>query len=195
MDLTISIRDSRIATSLYSKPLNLYLYLPPQSSHPPGVLSGLISGMIFRIYTLCSDPTDVKARLQDFWNRLLARGYTADNITTLFSKGIDNSRNYIDPNIPAATKEHIPNLFLHLRYHPQDPAPPALQKAWRDTMALPPHSPPLAAIPVRSQDTSGHVPFGIDRLIVSYHRPPNLGNMLSYRKLSNDTGPPVSSFR
>ena len=34
MDLTITIHDSRITTSLYSKPLNLYLYLPPQSSHP-----------------------------------------------------------------------------------------------------------------------------------------------------------------
>jgi hypothetical protein len=29
MDLTITIRDSRIATSLYSKPLNLYLHFPP----------------------------------------------------------------------------------------------------------------------------------------------------------------------
>ena len=195
MDLTISIHDSRIVTSLYSKLLNLYLYLPPQSSHPPGVLNGLISGMIFRIYTLCSDPTDVRARLQDLWNRLLARGYTADKITTPFSKGIDNARNYIDPATPAISTKHVPNLFFHLRYHPQDPSPQVLQKAWRDTMALPPHSRPLETIPVYSRDTGEDVPFGIDRLIVSYHRPPNLGNMLSYRKLSNDTGPPVSSFR
>jgi hypothetical protein len=195
MDLTITIHDSKIATSLYSKPLNLYLYLPPQSSHPPGVLSGLISGMIFRIYTLCSDLTDVRVRLQDFWNRLLARGYTAITITTLFSKGIDNARRYIDPAIPATMTEHVPNLFLHLRYHPQDPAPEVLQRAWKDTMALPHNSCSLATIPVRSQDTTGTVPFGIDRLIISYHRPPNLGNMLSYRKLATTTGPPVSSFR
>ena len=195
MDLTITIQDSRITTSLYSKPLNLYLYLPPQSSHPPGVLSGLISGMIFRIYTLCSDPTDVKAHLQDFWNRLLARGYTAVTISTLFSKGIDNARNYVNPATPAASTELVPNLFFHLRYHPQDPSPQLLQKAWKDTMALPDTSQPLATLPVRSRDTNRLVPFGIDRLIISYHRPPNLGNMLSYRKLANTTGPPVSSFR
>ena len=195
MDLTITIHDSQIATSLYSKPLNLYLYLPPQSSHPPGVLSGLISGMIFRIYTLCSDPIDVRVRLQDFWNRLLARGYTAEKITTLFSKGIDNARNYIDPTAATTMTEYVPNLFLHLRYHPQDPSPQVLQQAWRDTMALPHNSPPLATIPVRSRETNDNVPFGIDRLIISYHRPPNLGNMLSYRKLDNTSGPPVSSFR
>jgi hypothetical protein len=195
MDLTITIHDSRISTSLYSKPLNLYLYLPPQSSHPPGVLSGLISGMIFRIYTLCSDPIDVRVRLQDFWNRLLARGYTAVNITTLFSKGIDNARNYIDPTIPATVNEHIPNLFLHLRYHPQDPSPQVLQQAWKDTMALPHNSRALATIPVRSRDSGKNEPFGIDRLIISYHRPSNLGNLLSYRKLAATTGPPVSSFR
>jgi hypothetical protein len=195
MDLTITIHDSRIATSLYSKPLNLYLYLPPQSSHPPGVLSGLISGMIFRIYTLCSDPNDVRARLQDFWNRLLARGYTAVNITTLFSKGIDNARNFIDPTTTAIAKEYVPNLFLHLRYHPQDPAPEVLQRAWKDTMALPRNSQSLATLPVCSRDTGKNVPFGIDRLIISYHRPSNLGNLLSYRKLATTTGPPVSSFR
>jgi hypothetical protein len=195
MDLTITIHDSKITTSLYSKPLNLYLYLPPQSSHPPGVLSGLISGMIFRIYTLCSDPNDVRVRLQDFWNRLLARGYTADKITTLFSNGIDNARNYIDPTVPATTDDYVPNLFLHLRYHPQDPSPQVLQQAWKDTMALPLNSPPLAKLPVRSRETNDLVPFGIDRLIISYHRPPNLGNMLSYRKLDNTSGPPVSSFR
>ena len=195
MDLTITIHDSKIATSLYSKPLNLYLYLPPQSSHPPGVLSGLISGMIFRIYTLCSDPNDVRIRLQDFWNRLLARGYTAVNITTLFSKGIDNARKFVDPTTPALVTEHVPNLFLHLCYHPQDPAPQVLQQAWKDTMALPHNSQSLATLPVRSRDTGKNVPFGIDRLIISYHRPSNLGNLLSYRKLATTTGPPVSSFR
>ena len=85
--------------------------------------------MIFWIYTLCSDPADVQVRLQDFWNRLLARGYTAITIKTLFLKGIDNAQKYIDPAIPATSTEHVPNLFLHLRYHPQDPSPQVLQQA------------------------------------------------------------------
>eukprot|EP00956_Cyclotella_meneghiniana_P038079 scaffold148520_cov43-Cyclotella_meneghiniana.AAC.2 len=48
MDLTISIDNgrSRIITPLYEKDLNLYLYIPPFSSHPCGVFTGTISGQI-----------------------------------------------------------------------------------------------------------------------------------------------------
>jgi hypothetical protein len=31
--------------SLFSKELNLYLYLPPHSAHPPGVLKGMVYGV------------------------------------------------------------------------------------------------------------------------------------------------------
>ena len=35
MDLTISIHKGKITTSLFEKPLNLQLYIPPHSAHPP----------------------------------------------------------------------------------------------------------------------------------------------------------------
>ena len=35
MDLTISITNGNISTSLFEKPLNLHLYIPPHSAHPP----------------------------------------------------------------------------------------------------------------------------------------------------------------
>ena len=38
MDLTISITNGNISTSLFEKPLNLHLYIPPHSAHPPGLL-------------------------------------------------------------------------------------------------------------------------------------------------------------
>ena len=52
MDMTISIHEGRIVTSLYEKAMNLYLYIPPHSAHPPGVLTGLVSGNILRIHSL-----------------------------------------------------------------------------------------------------------------------------------------------
>jgi len=34
----------------------------------------------------------------------------------------------------------------------------------------------------------------IDQLIIVYHRAPNLGNLLTYRKIEKRTGSKVSSF-
>jgi hypothetical protein len=86
MDLTLSIRIDRIYTTLFEKALNLYLYIPPHSAHPPGILSGLILGMIFRIYNLCTDPADAHLRVKTFYNHVLARGYKPTAICPLFQK-------------------------------------------------------------------------------------------------------------
>ena len=42
MDLTISIKNGQISTSLFEKPLNLHLYIPPHSAHPPRLLPGIV---------------------------------------------------------------------------------------------------------------------------------------------------------
>jgi hypothetical protein len=195
LDLTLTIRDNRITTSLYSKPLNLYLYIPPQSAHPPGVLNGLISGIIYRIYTLCSDPLDIRHRLQDFWNRLLARGYDLAKIRLPFEKGIANAKAFLNTTAALPAVDPPTPLFFHLQYHPQDAPSSVIQQAWKDLVALPRYSQPLASLPVRSREERGKTyPFKSDRLIVCYSRPPNLGNLLSYRKITSNSGPPVSSY-
>ena len=58
LDLTISISDNPIITKIYEKPLNLYLYLPPHSTHPRGLVHGMILGGIGRIYWLASEHSD-----------------------------------------------------------------------------------------------------------------------------------------
>ena len=47
LDLSISINANRhIETRTYQKAMNLYLYLPPQSAHPPSVIRGMSCGLI-----------------------------------------------------------------------------------------------------------------------------------------------------
>ena len=63
-DMTISIREDRIVTSLYDKLMNLYLYIPPQSAHPLEVLTGFVSGNILLIHSLCSDKEEINRRMK-----------------------------------------------------------------------------------------------------------------------------------
>ena len=55
MDLMIAIKNGAISTSLFEKPLNLHLYIPPHSAHPPGLLPGNVHSTLFQSFTLCWD--------------------------------------------------------------------------------------------------------------------------------------------
>ena len=58
MDLTISIINGQISTSLFENPLNMHLYIPLHSAHPPRLLPGIVHSTLFRIFTLSSDHND-----------------------------------------------------------------------------------------------------------------------------------------
>ena len=78
MDVKTSIHEDRIVTSLYEKLMNLYLYILPHSAHPPGVFTGLVSGNILHVHSLCSDEDDINRRKKVFYARLLVCGYQRD---------------------------------------------------------------------------------------------------------------------
>ena len=198
LDLTISIgEDNQIHTTLYEKELNLHLYLPPHSAHPPGVLNGLIHGNIHRIYKLCSDHTDRIGRTHEMYHHLLARGHKPSSLLPTFKLAIRKAlahASVTNTTIPATQQLVIepaqPNLvFFHLRYHPDGPKSSAIQQAWRETV-----SHPLSKTPLESLQNHASWPFGPNRLVVAYSRPLNIGNLLSSRKVP-DTGPSVSSFK
>jgi hypothetical protein len=79
LDITITIQPDRcISTKLYEKALNLYLYIPPHSAHPPGVIQALylaiyigyttyvqkirISNLLCKTSTLDCAPMDTSVR-------------------------------------------------------------------------------------------------------------------------------------
>lgn len=191
MDLTISVKACRIQTTLYEKPSNLHLYIPPHSCHPPGLLPGVVHGMVFRIHTLCTDPDDQRAKTSRFFLQLQRRGYQPSILRPLFLQAVKRAKAYDGPSNDNGKRTKLrSSIFFHLRYHPHNPPSSEIQKIWRTRISEPPNSMPLANV----RNYAG-TRIGIDRMIVAYNRPPNLGNILSYRVLKDNTGPPVSSFR
>jgi len=49
LNLTLTITNGIVESTLFKKALNLHLYLPPRSAHPPGVLKGLIARSLLQI--------------------------------------------------------------------------------------------------------------------------------------------------
>ena len=195
MDLTITIEGKKIVTNLYEKPLALHLYIPPHSCHPPRCHESLVTGMILRIYRLCSRQRDVTSWLVKFYKSLLARGYKNDATLPLLERGIKNATKFMaatdeQRRRQKASREGASNrVFLHLKYHPCDPPSPILQELWRRCVLHPPGKPHLTCL----QNQFGER-ITTSRLIVAYGRHRNIGNLLSYRNISKRPGPKVSSY-
>ena len=193
LDMTISINtDNKITTSLYEKKLNLYLYIPPHSAQPPGVLQGMVFGQIFRISSLCSNEKDKKKHINNFFNRLIYRGYKRDQLLPIFSKAIThykyNSVTSTPKAPPYSDDPSIPwrQMYLHVQYHPQNTPSHLYQQVWREVFGR-----PHTGLPLTSLRNNSGIRINIDRMIVPHSRPPNLGNKLSYKKLDAHIGPTV----
>ena len=192
MDLTILIKNGKIQTTLYEKSSCLHLYIPPHSCHPHGLLPGVVHGQINRIMTLCTDPADQKQKTVCFFRHLQRRGFQPRLLHPLFQRALHRANNRPEnpTDKPAQLRKKMrKSILFHMRYHPSNPPSREIQKLWSQHVDRPPYCRPLAEI----KNSQGHK-INIDRLIVAYNRPLNLGNLLSYRKLYSDIGPPASSF-
>ena len=121
LDLTLTIEGSRIVSRTYQKNLNLYLYLPPASAHPPGVLKGLIFGLIRRYHAQNTHREDYHRMVRLLYHRLLERGWNSLQISPII-QGICRtlSRQPHTPDPPPARESEGKQLFIHLTYHPND---------------------------------------------------------------------------
>lgn len=193
MDLTITMVDGHLETTLFEKAMNLYLYLPPHSSHPNGVFTGLIFGQVLRIRRLCTHKRDATKKIRQFFQRLLARGHTQEALGPIFDKAEANASAYMqltddekDKLRTQKASDAHNQLFLHLQYHPFDPQSRDIQRIWREQILEPEGETPLPDM----ENLSGEK-VGINKLVVAYSRPPNLGNRFSVRDI-NGRGKSVS---
>ncbi len=161
LDVQLLITPTGIKSTLYKKPMTLYLYLPPLSAHAPDVLRGLIIGMTKRIYALTTELSDQEQALRRLLLQLRNRSYDPFILRPLFqlaiSKAHSNQATTTDSN-----NEKV-RCFLHLIYHPKDPPSQSIQKIFRKTLLKPlgePSLPDLRSLKGNRLETN--------RMIVAY---------------------------
>ena len=95
--------------------MNLYLYIPPVSAHPPSCFKGLIAGELRR-YFIQNNKEGFEAMLTKFIGRLLDRGHSLENILPLLLQAATN----LDNHTPwIREKECKSTLFIHWPFHPK----------------------------------------------------------------------------
>jgi hypothetical protein len=187
LDLTIAIKpNGTIGTKLFEKKLNLYLYIPPHSAHPPGVTRGLIFGMITRIFRLTTDYADQRSAVTDLFRRLQARGHQATDILPMFLAALSTASK---PPTLTTGRPDAPPLFFHLKYNPYDVSSKVIQAIFRKFLLHPKNEPLLSDL-----RNPYNAFFKSERLIIAYSRPSNLRNLLFPRKLKEAADHQVSTF-
>ena len=130
----------------------------------------------------------------------MARGYLADKILPIFDKYLTK---YMlqqqapapcnTPNTPPAPDDEPPQnpVFFNLTYHPLDPPSAVIQILFEKHVMKSTSQNPYDG-PLDKMKNGKGIESGINRLIVAYHMPPNLGNRLAPRKFDNRSGLSVS---
>jgi len=162
LDLHFELKGSIIHTSTFQKELNLYLYIPPRSAHPPSCLKGLISGEMRR-YWLQNNTKNFESMLEKFIIRLTNRGHLLQNLLPIFQHA---ARHLGNVTLQKQQQKISDTLFIHQRYHPKGLKRKDIRDVYDETLK----------------------PFlDFDNMTVAISRPRNLGEVLTKTPLEKPT--------
>lgn len=140
LDLTISIhpRTRQFIFKTYQKEMNLYLYIPPTSAHPAGVLRSLIFGRLRAYWNQNSYRADFIKMTILLAQRLMARGYSKAKILPTFFEAIhfleNCNNNNAEANQPTAEEVKQKQIFFHLPFHPRGVQRTTIRGIFQETL-------------------------------------------------------------
>ena len=115
-----------IIFSTFQKPMNLYLYLPPHSAHPPGITRSHLYSLLRKYWIQNTLKRDFTSIIKSLFQWLLTRGHHPQCLCKLFinaahtldSKPIHSpsSQQIYHGNTPPTS--HPNTIFLKWQYHP-----------------------------------------------------------------------------
>ena len=184
LDLTLSIdNDGLVTTKTFQKDMNLFLYIPPNSAHPPGMIKSLIYGLL-RTYKLQNTyHKDFLKYSSLLYHRLIARGHNQTNLNEHFRDAAiklstqSSSPTTTPPYIiqhPCHKKRKLTtnnddNIFFHIPYHPRDISRQQFHSIYNSTL----HNTSPTTCNIRTYHN-----MNIKKLTIAYSRGPNLFDIL-----------------
>lgn len=118
LDLVVFWDEKTYLTRTYQKDLNLYLYVPKRSAHPPGIIKSIVYGRVLKFAKQNSRQQDFLYFCQRLLHQLQARGYDGRTLLPLFKTAMDMTRGLISRSEPVPFKNQ---LFLKLPFDPNGP--------------------------------------------------------------------------
>ena len=119
LDLSLELKNNKIITRTHQKALNLYLYIPRNSSHPPHSLLGLITGLLKKYYLQNTYLHDFYELTNRLLRRLFVRGYPIHILEPIFQQVLSNTASLRTPSLGR-------KFFLKLPYDPNGPTPSSI---------------------------------------------------------------------
>ena len=197
LDLTIMIdAEGHITTKTYQKPENLFLYISPNSAHPPGLIKSLIFGILSTYHFQNTRHSDFLLMVGHFFNRLTNRGHNKENLRELFLEAMqvieDRCNPVIDTKKITDASELALNdnrIFFHLPYHPRDISRKTIRDIYEATCENDSRTNFRHTVNQKSC-----APMQIHKLTVAYHRPKNLRDVLCPSALAESDSCHVSKY-
>ena len=196
LDITISLNpDGEISTRTYQKPENLFLYIPPHSSHPPGLMKSLVFGLLLTYYLQNTLVSDFYKMTQLLFTRLIARGHQSTDLKQLF---LDATAWLEERYNPMVDKKDTTNLdktsenviFFHIPFHSRDISRQKIRDIYEKTCEADPQGLNFKSMPNDFTGTN----MRIDRVTVAYSRPKKLRDYLCPSTLSESSNVYVSKY-
>ena len=157
--------------------MNLFLYIPAHSAHPPGVTKSLIYGLLKTYMFQNTHYTDFIHTAKSLYQRLVNRGHHRESLKQIFTDAADrlNMPDRYNHEASKYTINHGHRVFLHIPYHPRDISRIRLRQIYKETFEN-----------ESSSATCDAQKFGINQMTVAYSRCQNLHNKLCSSTLKDE---------
>ena len=159
--------------------MNLYLYIPPHSAHPPGVIRSLIHSQIRKYWHQNTKSEDFVNIIKAFFQRLIARGHNHNKIKEIFlqtAKHLDNNNTNIRDTVAIRkNKQNLNTTYIKWRFHPEDISRKTIQNIYAATCEQPTN---LSSTGFRDLQTESGNRMCIDKLTVAFTRDKNIRDLL-----------------